>query len=97
MEPPDSFDADAVRTEKLKVWRSIEPIPVEDTVRGQYGPGQVDGKDVIGYRQEDRVNPESQTETYRRRFKLNIENWRWAGVPFYIRAWQSASPSASPR
>ena len=85
MEPPDSFDADAVRTEKLKVWRSIEAIPVEDTARGQYGPGKVDGKDVIGYRQEDRVNPESQTETYAAA-KLNIENWRWAGVPFYIRA-----------
>ena len=85
MEPPDSFDAEAVRTEKLKVWRSIEPIPVEDTVRGQYGPGKVDGKDVIGYRQEDRVNPESQTETFAAA-KLNIENWRWAGVPFYVRA-----------
>ena len=85
MEPPDSFDAEAVRTEKLKVWRSIEPIPVEDTVRGQYGPGTVDGKEVIGYRQEDRVNPESQTETYGA-VKLQIENWRWAGVPFYLRA-----------
>jgi glucose-6-phosphate 1-dehydrogenase len=85
MEPPDSFEAEAVRTEKLKVWRSIEPIPVEDTVRGQYGPGTVGGKEVIGYRQEDRVNPESQTETYAS-VKLEIENWRWAGVPFYLRA-----------
>jgi glucose-6-phosphate 1-dehydrogenase len=85
MEPPDSFHADAVRTEKLKVWRSIEPIPVEDTVRGQYGPGKVDGKEVIGYRQEDRVNPESQQATYAAA-KLMIENWRWAGVPFYVRA-----------
>jgi glucose-6-phosphate 1-dehydrogenase len=85
MEPPDSFDADAVRTEKLKVWRAIEPIPVEDTVRGQYGPGTVDGKQVAGYRQEDRVNPESQTETYAA-VKLEIENWRWAGVPFYVQA-----------
>ncbi len=85
MEPPDSFEAAAVRTEKLKVWRAIEPIPVEDTVRGQYGPGKVDGKDVIGYRQEDRVNPESQRETFAAA-KLSIENWRWAGVPFYIRA-----------
>jgi glucose-6-phosphate 1-dehydrogenase len=85
MEPPDSFGADAVRTEKLKVWRAIEPIPVEDTVRGQYGPGTVDGKEVAGYRQEDRVNPESQTETYAA-VKLEIENWRWAGVPFYLQA-----------
>jgi glucose-6-phosphate 1-dehydrogenase len=85
MEPPDSFESNAVRTEKLKVWRAIEPIPAEDTVRGQYGPGTVDGEKVIGYRQEDRVNPESTTETYAA-MKLHIENWRWAGVPIYIRA-----------
>ena len=85
MEPPDSFEADAVRTEKLKVWRSIEQISLSDTVRGQYGPGNVDGKIVAGYREEDRVNPESQTETYAS-VKLEIENWRWAGVPFYVRA-----------
>jgi glucose-6-phosphate 1-dehydrogenase len=85
MEPPDSFEADAVRIEKLKVWRAIEAIPVEDTVRGQYGPGTVDGQKVIGYREEDRVNPESTTETFAA-MKLSIENWRWAGVPIYIRA-----------
>ncbi|HEY4354284.1 MAG TPA: glucose-6-phosphate dehydrogenase [Acidobacteriaceae bacterium] len=85
MEPPDSFASDAVRTEKLKVWRAIEPIPVEDTARGQYGPGTVDGQQVIGYREEDRVNPKSGTETYAA-MKVQIENWRWAGVPFYIRA-----------
>ena len=85
MEPPDSFQADAVRTEKLKVWKAIEGIPVENTARGQYGPGQVDGKDVIGYRQEERVNPESHTETLAA-VRLEIENWRWAGVPFYLRA-----------
>jgi glucose-6-phosphate 1-dehydrogenase len=85
MEPPDNFESAAVRTEKLKVWKAIEPIPVEDTARGQYGPGTVDGQKVIGYRQEDRVNPESTTETFAA-MKLNIENWRWAGVPFYIRA-----------
>jgi glucose-6-phosphate 1-dehydrogenase len=85
MEPPDSFESEAVRTEKLKVWRAIQPIPVEDTVRGQYAAGTVDGQAVIGYRQEDRVNPESTTETYAA-MKLQIENWRWAGVPIYIRA-----------
>ncbi|HEX4155757.1 MAG TPA: glucose-6-phosphate dehydrogenase [Acidobacteriaceae bacterium] len=85
MEPPDSFESEAVRTEKLKVWSAIDPIPVEDTVRGQYGPGAIDGQKVIGYRQEDRVNPQSLTETFAA-LKLNIENWRWAGVPFYIRA-----------
>lgn len=85
MEPPDSFEAEAVRTEKLKVWRSMEPIPVEETARGQYGPGKIAGNDVAGYRQEDRVSSESQSETYAAA-KLQIENWRWAGVPFYIRA-----------
>jgi len=85
MEPPDSFQADAVRTEKLKVWRAIEGIPVENTVRGQYAPGTVDGKEVAGYRQEDRVSPESHTETFAA-IRLEIENWRWAGVPFYLRA-----------
>jgi len=74
-----------VRTEKLKVWRAIQPIHPADTVRGQYGPGVVDGKTVAGYRQEDRVHPRSQTETYAA-LRLEIENWRWAGVPFYIRA-----------
>ncbi len=85
MEPPDSFESSAVRVEKLKVWKAIEAVPLENTARGQYGPGKVDGQDAIGYRQEDRVNPESQTETYAA-MKLSIDNWRWAGVPFYIRA-----------
>lgn len=85
MEPPVSFEAAAVRAEKVKVWRSIQPIHPADTVRGQYGPGTVDGKPVAGYRQEDRVHPRSQTETYAA-LRLEIENWRWAGVPFYIRA-----------
>jgi glucose-6-phosphate 1-dehydrogenase len=85
MEPPVSFEASAVRAEKVKVWRAIQPIHPADTVRGQYGPGTVDGKPVIGYRQEDRVHPRSQTETYAA-LRLEIENWRWAGVPFYIRA-----------
>ena len=85
MEPPVSFQADAVRAEKVKVWKSIQPIHPADTVRGQYGPSVVDGKQIAGYRQEDRVHPRSQTETYAA-LRLEIENWRWAGVPFYIRA-----------
>jgi glucose-6-phosphate 1-dehydrogenase len=85
MEPPVSFAADAVRAEKVKVWKAVQPIHPADTVRGQYGPGTVDGKPVVGYRQEDRVHPRSQTETYAA-LRLEIENWRWAGVPFYIRA-----------
>ena len=85
MEPPVSFMAPAVRAEKVKVWKAIPKIHPADTVRGQYGPGIVDGKQVPGYRQEDRVHPRSQTETYVA-LRLEIENWRWAGVPFYIRA-----------
>src|SRR5882757_5916568 len=85
LEPPVSFEADAMRREKVKVWRSIQPIHIMDSVRGQYGPGKVGGKDVRGYRQEDRVDPNSATETYAA-LKVGIENWRWAGVPFYVRA-----------
>jgi glucose-6-phosphate 1-dehydrogenase len=85
MEPPVSFEAESMRREKVKVWRSIQAIHPMDTVRGQYGPGIVDGKDVKGYRQEDRVDPNSGTETYAA-LKVGIENWRWAGVPFYLRA-----------
>jgi glucose-6-phosphate 1-dehydrogenase len=85
MEPPISFEADALRREKVKVWRAIQEIRLEDSVRGQYGPGKVNGKEVKGYRQEDRVDPNSVTETYAA-LRLEIENWRWAGVPFYVRA-----------
>jgi glucose-6-phosphate 1-dehydrogenase len=85
LEPPVSFEADAMRREKVKVWRSIQPIHFMDSVRGQYGPGKVDGKEVKGYRQEDRVDANSATETYAA-LKVGIENWRWAGVPFYLRA-----------
>ncbi len=85
MEPPVSFASEEVRAEKIKVWRAIRPISIDDTARGQYGPGTVDGEKVIGYRDEDRVDGDSQTETYAA-VKLEIENWRWAGVPFYVRA-----------
>src|SRR5580692_2512079 len=85
MEPPSSFDAEAVRREKVKAWRAIPSIPLLNTVRGQYGPGVVQGQKVVGYRDEERVNPESGTETYAA-VRLGIENWRWAGVPFYLRA-----------
>jgi glucose-6-phosphate 1-dehydrogenase len=85
MEPPVSFEAASMRREKVKVWRSIQSIHLMDAVRGQYGPGTVDGKQVKGYRQEDRVDPNSSTETYAA-LKIGIDNWRWAGVPFYLRA-----------
>jgi glucose-6-phosphate 1-dehydrogenase len=85
MEPPVSFEANSVRGEKVKVWRAIKPIPIENTVRGQYALGTVDGQQVQGYREEDRVDPNSTTETFAA-LKLEMENWRWAGVPFYLRA-----------
>jgi glucose-6-phosphate 1-dehydrogenase len=85
MEPPSSFESESVRREKLKVWKAIPPIPLKNAVRGQYGPGLVEGQRVVGYRDEERVNPESGTETYAA-VRLAVENWRWAGVPFYLRA-----------
>ena len=88
MEPPVAFDADSVREQKVQVLRSIRPMSVEDvarfTARGQYGAGLIDGKQVPGYRQEPGVDLRSMTETYAAA-KFQIENWRWAGVPFYIR------------
>jgi glucose-6-phosphate 1-dehydrogenase len=85
MEPPSNFEAESVRREKLKVFQAIPPIPILNSVRGQYGPGIVNGQHVVGYRDENRVNPESGTETYAA-IRLQIENWRWAGVPIYLRA-----------
>ncbi|MGE0882060.1 MAG: glucose-6-phosphate dehydrogenase [Blastocatellales bacterium] len=88
MEPPTSFDANAVRDEQSKVLHAISPIPPEDVltraIRGQYGEGELNGERVPGYRQEDQVPPESSTETFVA-LKLMIDNWRWAGVPFYLR------------
>lgn len=88
MEPPVSFEADAVRDEQSKILHAIQPFSPEDvlhrTVRGQYGEGEVDGKKVPGYREEEKVAAHSNTETFAA-LKVSIDNWRWAGVPFYIR------------
>src|SRR5438105_5047660 len=88
MEPPIAFDADSVREQKVQVFRSIHPMTAEEvarrTVRGQYGPGNLAGKPVPGYRQEPGVKPNSTTETYVA-IDFRVENWRWAGVPFYVR------------
>ena len=88
MEPPVAFDADAVRDEKAKVLHAVRPIPVERVdqfaVRGQYVEGTVGGEVVPGYRQEERVAPDSSTETFAA-VKFLIDNWRWQGVPFYVR------------
>ncbi len=88
MEPPVAFDADSVREEKVQVLRSIRRIKpehvAERTVRAQYGPGIVNGKPAKGYKEEEGVAPESVTETYAA-VEFYISNWRWSGVPFYVR------------
>jgi glucose-6-phosphate 1-dehydrogenase len=88
MEPPASFEANRLRDEKLKVLEAIVPPTVDQVasmaVRAQYGPGVVAGTQVPGYRDEPGVAPDSRTETYAA-LRLHVSNWRWAGVPFYLR------------
>jgi glucose-6-phosphate 1-dehydrogenase len=88
MEPPSALEAQAIRDEKVKVLRALLPLgrkEVSDsTVRGQYGVGEADGEIVKGYRQEEGVDPLSMTETYVA-LRVKIDNWRWAGVPFFLR------------
>jgi glucose-6-phosphate 1-dehydrogenase len=89
MEPPVGFEADYIRDEKVKVFRSIRPMGGEEidryAVRGQYGPGEVKGVRLPGYREEEKVAADSGTPTFMAA-RLAVANWRWAGVPFYIRA-----------
>ena len=87
MEPPVEFSADAVRNEKVKVLKAlrVDTTRGDGTIRGQYGPGKVGKSLAQGYTQEEGVPPESTTETYLA-MKVLIDNWRWAGVPFYIRS-----------
>ncbi|MGH8418220.1 MAG: glucose-6-phosphate dehydrogenase [Pseudomonas sp.] len=88
MEPPAAFGADAVRGEKAKVIGAVRPWSemeaLANSVRGQYTESSIGGKSVPGYRQEDRVDPDSTTETYVA-LKVMVDNWRWVGVPFYLR------------
>ena len=88
MEPPVSFEANAVRDEQAKILQAIQPFSPEDvlhkTVRGQYGAGTINNKKVAAYRSEEDVAPASNTETFAA-LKLSIDNWRWADVPFYVR------------
>ncbi|HEU4571096.1 MAG TPA: glucose-6-phosphate dehydrogenase, partial [Candidatus Limnocylindrales bacterium] len=88
MEPPATFQADALRDEKLKVLRAIKPPTHQEVarnvVRGQYGPGWVEGQPVPGYREEPEVDPQSETETFVAA-RFEIDDWRWSGVPFYLR------------
>ena len=88
MEPPAAFEANRLRDEKLKVLEAILPPAVGEvpsmSVRGQYGPGVVGGSPVPGYHEEEGVAPDSRTETYAA-LRLHVSNWRWSGVPFYLR------------
>jgi glucose-6-phosphate 1-dehydrogenase len=98
MEPPVSLEAEAIRDEKVKLLKSIRPLGPDDVarqvVRGQYFAGTVDGQPVPGYRQEPKVKPDSNVETYVA-LKLFIDNWRWSGVPFYLRTGKCLPQSAS--
>jgi glucose-6-phosphate 1-dehydrogenase len=89
MEPPVTFDAESVREEKVKALKAVRPIPEDEVdryaVRGQYERGWIFGEEVRGYHEEEDVAPDSSTETYVA-LKVFVDNWRWAGVPFYIRA-----------
>ena len=89
MEPPVSLDAEAIRDEKVKLLKAIKPLRLgydkSDVVRAQYAEGLIDGKKVSGYRQEEGVSAESETETFAA-LRLSINNWRWQGVPFYLRS-----------
>ncbi len=88
MEPPAAFEAQAVRDEKAKILRAVKPFTVaevaQNVVRGQYGPGAIYGKPVPGYRQDEGIPTDSMTETYVAG-RFYIDNWRWSGVPFYLR------------
>jgi glucose-6-phosphate 1-dehydrogenase len=98
MEPPSSFEANRVRDEKVKVLEAIVPPAVGDVpaiaVRGQYGPGMIGGKRVAGYREEEGVPVDSRTETFAA-LRLHVSNWRWAGVPFYLRTGKRLARKAS--
>lgn len=98
MEPPISFDADEVRNKQAEILHAIQPLTPEEVitnmVRGQYGAGEVNGERVEGYRSEPDVNPQSNTETFVA-LKLQVDNWRWAGVPFYLRTGKSLAKRAT--
>src|SRR4051812_8730321 len=88
MEPPGSLDAEAIRDEKVKLLKAIQPLalgPEGDVARAQYAAGMMAGKAVPGYLQEEGIAPQSRTETYAA-IRLSINNWRWQGVPFYLRS-----------
>lgn len=89
MEPPVSLDADAIRSEKVKVLKALRPLPKDKmsdhVIRGQYDSGFVNGENVKGYKDEENVDPNSKRETFVA-LELAVDNWRWSGVPFYLRS-----------
>ena len=84
MEPPNRFDAEAIRTEKAKVVEAVSPVQPQDAARGRYGGGEVQGQAVTPYLETKDVAPDSRTETYAA-LKVGVETWRWSGTPFYLR------------
>ena len=84
MEPPSSFKPEAIRDEKVKLFHAMQPLDPANVIRGQYSSSRVAGDDVPGYRDEEGVHPDSQTETFAA-LRLAIDNWRWAGVPIFLR------------
>jgi glucose-6-phosphate 1-dehydrogenase len=98
MEPMVSFDPNEIRNKKVDVLHAVRPIPPDAVpqfaVRGQYGPGSIGGVSVCGYREENGVAPDSRSETYAA-LKLFVDNWRWQGVPFYLRTGKRLAKQAS--
>ena len=90
MEPPNSFDAEAIRTEKAKVVAAVRPVRREDAARGRYVAGTVDGKPMAAYLDTAEVDPKSTTETYAA-LKVEVQSWRWSGTPFYLRTGKALS------
>ena len=84
MEPPVSFDAEDIRAKKAEIFKAVHPLTLGDVVRGQYDAGVIAGQSVPAYRAEDSVAPDSNVETFVA-MRILIDNWRWAGVPFYLR------------
>ncbi len=84
MEPPSSFDADVIRSKKAEVFKAMHPLTIDNAVRGQYGAGQIGDTEIQAYRDEEKVAKDSNIETFVA-LRLMIDNWRWAGVPFYLR------------
>ncbi len=98
MEPPVAFEADSIRDEKVKVLRSLKPLSKDEIeaniLRGQYAPGKIDGIPVAGYREEPKVAPDSRVETFVA-MRIEVQNWRWAEVPFYLIAGKRMSRKAT--